>query len=66
MIGLAALLVIAGMGLVAGLVIWARVAWIRHRLKKTGGQMGNETVSGQVIDAEYTVIAENEDHNNNS
>lgn len=60
-IGTAALLVVLGIGLVAGLALWLRVAWIKHRLKKSGIDLGalKETPgeSGEVIDAEYTVIS---------
>ena len=64
MIGMAALLVIGGLGLIAGLVIWLRIAWIRYRLQKSGGHAIKQPVSGQVYDAEYTVISENEDKEN--
>ena len=61
-IGAAAILVIAGLGLIAGLALWARIAWVKHRLKKSGVNLsaggpipGRE--SGDVIDAEYTVVS---------
>ena len=61
MIGMAALLVVAGIGLVAGIAIWLRVAWIKRRLRKSGVDLGVEVdiqrESGNVIDAEYTVIS---------
>jgi len=60
MIGMIAFLVIAGLVLLAGIVIWLRVAWIKRRLKKTGVNPHNEAEdehrSGHVIDAEYTVV----------
>ena len=34
MLGMVAFLIIAGVALVAGIVIWLRVAWIKRRLKK--------------------------------
>ena len=65
MIGMAALLVVAGIGLIAGIAIWLRVAWIKRRLRKSGVDLGvNVDISrqsGQVIDAEYTVISETQD-----
>jgi len=65
-IGFAAFLVIAGIALVAGIAIWLRVAWIKRRLQKNGIDSGTRTDasnnSGQVIDAEYTVISSSEDH----
>lgn len=64
-IGIAAFLVIAGVGLIAGIAIWFRVAWIRRRLQKSGFDPGVRTDAsggpGQVIDAEYTVISSSED-----
>jgi hypothetical protein len=64
-IGFAAFLVIAGIALVAGIAIWLRVAWIKRRLQKNGIDPGPRTDasndSGQVIDAEYTVISSSED-----
>ena len=60
-IGAAALLVVAGLGLIAGLALWARVAWVKHRLKKSGVDLGAGSIpkreSGDVIDAEYTVVS---------
>jgi hypothetical protein len=65
MIGVAALLVVAAVGLVLAIAIWIRVAWIKRRMKKEGVQFGpNVNMSqkpGNVIDAEYTVISESED-----
>jgi hypothetical protein len=66
MIGVAALLVVAGIGLIAGLALWLRVAWIKRRLRKSGvdfGEaMGEQRESGDVIDAEYTVISVLDSH----
>jgi len=65
-LGTAAFLVVLGIGLVAGLALWLRVAWIRHRLKKSGVDFGASTEkpaeSGEVIDAEYTVISVKDRH----
>jgi len=64
MIGIAALVVVACVGLVAGIAIWLRVAWIKRRFRKSGVVFG-DTVDmsrepGQVIDAEYTVVSDTE------
>ena len=70
MIGMVALLFIAGAGLIAGLAIWLRVIWIKRQLRKNGVDLGagkkpttagaaKET--GHVIEAEYTVISEREE-----
>ena len=65
MLGLVALLVIAGIALVIGLAIWLRVAWIKRQLRKSGVNLdmeaGDSRESGNVIDAEYTVVAEPDD-----
>ena len=65
MIGMVALLVIAGIGLIAGIAIWLRVAWIKRKLRKSGVDLSfnaeNPRASGQVIDAEYTVISDPQD-----
>jgi len=65
MIGMAALLVVAGVGLIAGLALWMRVAWIKRKLRKSGVElnpkMDTQRESGHVIDAEYTVISESRD-----
>jgi len=75
MIGMVALLVVAGVGVIAGLVIWLRVAWIKRQMRKAGVDLGGHAsdsgtrqsnVSGQIIEAEYTVISENEDKNENA
>ena len=65
MIGMVALLVVAGIGLIAGIAIWLRVAWIKRKLRKSGVDLNfnadNPGASGQVIDAEYTVISDPQD-----
>lgn len=76
MIGMVALLFVAGAGLIAGVAIWLRVLWIKRQLKKSGVNLGagpfDETnasrertapASGQVIEAEYTVVSEQQDKN---
>ena len=70
MLGMVALLVIAGVALVAGLAIWLRVAWIKRQLRKGGVNLDvdrdahKDTTreSGHVIDAEYTVVADPENN----
>ena len=65
MIGVAALLVVVGVGLIAGIALWLRIAWIKRRLKKEGVDLGASMdfprESGHVIDAEYTVISDPQD-----
>jgi len=70
MIGLVAILVVAGVGLIAAGAIGLRIAWIRRQLRKHGidpGAAANPTAtdsgqdSGQVIEAEYTVISKREE-----
>jgi hypothetical protein len=67
-IGTAALLVVLAIGLVAGLALWLRVAWIKHQLKKSGIDLNAGTraekpaETGEVIDAEYTVISVKDRH----
>ena len=65
MIGMAALVVVACVGMVAAIAIWIRVALIRRRMKKEGKNFGPgvdmSQESGNVIDAEYTVISESDD-----
>jgi len=59
MLGMVAFLIIAGLALLAGIVIWLRVAWIKQRLKKQGVNLRDDEIrdsSGHVIDAEYTVV----------
>jgi len=64
-IGTAALLVIAGLAVLAGLALWLRVAWIKRQLRKGGvdfsGTSQQKVNTGDVIDAEYTVISVQED-----
>lgn len=61
MLGMVALLVVAGVGLIAGIALWLRVAWIKHRMQKSGVDFGaksqTQQQSADVIDAEYTVIS---------
>ncbi len=65
MLGIVALLVVAGVGLIAGTIIWLRVLWIKRQLQKDGVDLGvsNDApaTSGHIIDAEYTVVSERPD-----
>lgn len=65
MVGMAALLVVAVVGLIAGIAIWLRVIWIKRQLRKSGVDLGasvdKSRDSGHVIDAEYTVISDSQD-----
>lgn len=75
MIGIFALLVVAGVGLIAGIAIWLRVLWFKRQLRKSGVDLGaglgaamgadqaarTGQMDGQVIEAEYTVVSEQED-----
>jgi len=60
-VGTAALLVIAGLAVITGLALWLRVAWIKHQLRKGGVDFSKParppSESGEVIDAEYTVVS---------
>ena len=70
MIGFAALVVVAAVGLVLAIAIWLRVAWLKHRMKKEGVTFGDGTFTdrpreqGNIIDAEYTVVSEKDDPEN--
>jgi len=60
-LGTAALLVIGGLAVIAGLGLWLRIAWIRHQQRKGGvtfGTAGQSRAPGRdAIDAEYTVVS---------
>jgi hypothetical protein len=64
-LGFAALVIVAGIGLVAGIVIWLRVLWIKRQLRQNGVDLSMNDIpqaqSGNVIDAEYTVVSDSED-----
>lgn len=68
-VGFAALLVIAGVSLIVGIGIWLRVAWIKRRMRQSGieprahADMSGQ--SGRVIDAEYTVVSDSENDQEN-
>lgn len=65
MIGMVALLVVAAVGAILAIAIWLRVMWIKRRMKKEGVNFDRPVDmsqnTGQVIDAEYTVISETDD-----
>lgn len=69
MIGMAALLVVACVGLVAAIVIWIRISLLKRRMRKEGvgfGEAMNKPPdSGHVIDAEYSVISEEKEQDKN-
>lgn len=61
MFGLAALLVLLAVGLVAGIVVWLRLAWIQRQLRREGIEMPGfekqaQHEDAQVIEAEYVVV----------
>jgi len=58
MIGMVAFMVVAGVGLISGLAIWLRVAWIKRKLGKSNTHPQQPTASGEVLEAEYTVVSE--------
>ena len=66
MIGMVALLVVAGVGLIAGLALWVRIAWVKRQLQKNGVDFSAGTPpraeAGNVIDAEYTVVSVKDSH----
>jgi hypothetical protein len=49
--GLLVLAFAVGVGLVAWLLLWVRSWWNRRK------QPGSDKISGEVIDAEYTVVS---------
>ncbi len=65
MLGMVAFVVIAGLGLVLGLVVWLRLVWIRRRLHRQGHQRPAPRTqadpSSEVIEAEYTVVSRDRD-----
>lgn len=56
MLGLVALVVALGLGLVVWLGVYARIWWIRRKLAKQGGGPTGVT-EGQDLEVEYTVIS---------
>jgi hypothetical protein len=66
MLGLVALVVVLSLGLLAGLGLWLRMAWIRRQLRQQGftepGVQARERPGqAEVIEAEYTVIKRHRD-----
>lgn len=59
MLGLAAFLVILGVGLVLGVGLWLRVTWLRRRMRRQDGDVKEQQTghSDEVIEAEYTVVS---------
>jgi len=64
MVGLVALAVVAGLGLLGGLVFWARVAWIRRQLRKQQAagddarrRYPEHSTQSEYIETEYTVVS---------
>ena len=61
MLGLVALAVVVSLGVLAGLALWLRIAWIRRKLRKEGitpttGSSQQHSHHGDALDAEYTVV----------
>ena len=66
MIGLVAFAAIAGLALLAGLVAWVRMAWLRRKGVGTGPQRPQPDATqdnrpSATIEAEYTVVSRSED-----
>jgi len=60
--GLFVIALIVGLGILAWLAFWLRMAWLRRKLAKSGSGPGQEPGrdGGTVIDAEYTVVSRKE------
>jgi hypothetical protein len=60
MLGAVALFFVLGAGAIAAIALWLRVAWIKRKLRQSGVDFPTtpdpEQDSGQVIEAEYTVV----------
>ena len=75
MVSVVALVIVAGAALVLGIAIWLRVAWIKRQIRKSGADMGTgfkpadnvnpAQESGRVIEAEYTVVSDSRDQQDN-
>ena len=66
MLGMVALVVALSLGLLAGIVVWLRLVWIRRKLKKEGvsaftAQAGVRSADGDALEAEYTVVESRRD-----
>jgi len=73
MFGFFILLAAVAFGLIAWLVIWLRVWWIKRKLAASGkaspldfgappGRAGQDAQSGEVIDAEYEVVSRSDEN----
>lgn len=66
LMGAVILSLVFGLALIAGIVVWIRVWWLRRKILKAGGEgaaaAGQEPgSSGRVIEVEYTVVDERSD-----
>jgi hypothetical protein len=65
MLGIVALAVIAGLGLLVWTGAWLRMSWIRRQLRNQAGKPQQGTsgagADDQVIETEYTIISRNQD-----
>lgn len=61
--GLFVIALVVGVGILAWLAFWLRMAWLRRKLAKSGGRPhpGPGREDGKVIDAEYTVVSRKEE-----
>ena len=58
LLGLAFGAVLLGLSLIAGLALAARIWWLRRRLQRSGA----EQVRTSVIEGEYRVLTQRQDH----
>jgi hypothetical protein len=65
MLGVVTLIVVAGLGLLAWLGLWARMLWLRRRMRgrpAEGRHDGHgDQRANQVIETEYTIISRRQD-----
>ena len=65
MLGIVALAVIAGLGLLIWFGVWARMLWIRRQLGKQADSAPQDTPGAgthrKAIETEYTVISRKQD-----
>ncbi|MGD8357217.1 MAG: hypothetical protein PVJ33_05760 [Lysobacterales bacterium] len=60
--GLFVLAVLVGVGIIAWLVLWLRMAWLRRKMRRGGRSAGSgRQGEDDVIDAEYTVVSRREE-----
>ena len=58
LVGAVLISLILGLAVIAGLVLFVRVWWLRRRAERSARPYGKRAAEGEIVEVEYTVVQE--------